>query len=52
MVGVVTLSLVTIDRASVSRQFRFMQERARATRLEALRLPVTGIRNRVPSRRP
>ena len=37
-VGVVTLSLVTIACALVSRQFRIIQERAYATRLEALRM--------------
>ena len=37
-VGVVILSAVTIACALVSRQFRIMQERAYATRLEALRM--------------
>ena len=38
--GVVTLSIVTIACALVSRQFRIMQERAYATRLEALRMTI------------
>jgi hypothetical protein len=51
---VVTLSLVTIACALVSRQFRIMHERAYATRLEALCLTdhLADGSDRLPKRTP